>query len=123
MDKINYRTIRIGQEIKKSVANILQYDLNDPRIHLNVSILHVVVSKDLSHAKIFFSLLKDSQLKKILKILNHAIGYIRKKLSQKIFCRIIPSLIFIYDDSLLKGIKMTKIINTTLNICENNSKH
>ncbi|CAL4323387.1 30S ribosome-binding factor [Buchnera aphidicola (Eriosoma lanigerum)] len=119
MKKNNYRIIQIGQEIKKCIAFILKKNINDPRISLNISILDVLVSADCSLAKVFFSLLREKEVKDIIKILNHASSYIRKKLSQYLYLRVVPVLNFIYDDSFLKGIAISKIINHALIIDSN----
>ena len=56
-DSDNQRIHRIGSVIKKEVAQIVQNDINDPRIK-DVVITEVEMSKDLKHARIFFIIFK-----------------------------------------------------------------
>ncbi|QCI16045.1 30S ribosome-binding factor RbfA [Buchnera aphidicola] len=113
MEKLFNRSARIAQELQKKIAMIIQHSIKDPRINTIITVSEVQVSKDLSHARIFISFLKnDDQLniKKILILLNKASGYIRKLLCQKMRLRIIPNIIFYYDDSFLKGNKISLIL-------------
>ena len=52
-DSDNQRVYRIGSVIRKEIAQIIQNDINDPRIK-DVVITDVEISKDLKHAKLFF---------------------------------------------------------------------
>ncbi len=49
-----------------------------------------------------------------IKGLTSAKGYIKRELSKKIRFRVMPELIFIPDDSIEYGIRMTKLINDTV---------
>ncbi|XRX42786.1 MAG: 30S ribosome-binding factor RbfA [Buchnera aphidicola (Eriosoma harunire)] len=116
MKKVNFRINKINQEIKKTLSFILYHKMNDPRIDFKISILNVSISLDLSVAKVFFSVLHDDQKKEMIVILNKAAIYIRKLLSQHIFLRVIPALIFVYDGSFIHGMRLTKLINRSLSI-------
>jgi ribosome-binding factor A len=47
----------VSEEIKKEVSDILRNDVRDPRLPEVLSVLKVDVSKDFSHAKIYYSTL------------------------------------------------------------------
>ncbi len=117
MEKCFNRSFRVAQELQKKIAIIIQYSLKDPRIKTMITVSKVQVSRDLSHAQVFISILQNEKtfcIKETLKILNKASGYIRKLLCKKIKLRIIPNIIFYYDDSFLKGNKISIILDNLL---------
>ena len=106
-----YRLGRLGEEIKKELSEIIRYQLDDPRLAM-VSILRVDVTKDLRYARVFVSALsQDASLEEIANILTQSTGYIRKELAKKIKVRYIPEPLFIPDDSIAYGMKISKIID------------
>lgn len=116
--KTNNRLIRINDEIKKEVSEILRSDLKDPRITALMSVLKAETTADLKYCKIYVSVLGDKEATSTaLKVLKGAKGYIRSLLAERINLRNTPELIFIYDDSLEYGIHISKIIDE-LNIPE-----
>ncbi|MCW5197190.1 30S ribosome-binding factor RbfA [Buchnera aphidicola] len=119
------RSIRVSNILKQEISLILKKYIKDPRINFFITISMVRISHDLSCAKIFFSYLGANQhfmknthninhIPKIMQILQHSSSYIRKILSRNLHLRIIPSLIFCYDDSLISGIKISNLINRVL---------
>lgn len=107
-----HRFNRISQEIRRKVAVILQHRINDPRIGI-VTVSGVIVSKDLMYAKVFVTFLdryKTFQIEEGMHLLKDASGFVRYLLSKVMYIRIMPQLIFVYDYSLLEGIKMCNLI-------------
>lgn len=114
MEKSFSRSSKIAQELKKNIAIIIQYFLKDPRFKIIITISEVIVSKDLSYAQVFISFLETNEnlnVKKLLTLLNKASGYIRKLLCKKLKLRIIPNIIFYHDDSLIKGNRISLLLN------------
>ncbi|HXK00636.1 MAG TPA: 30S ribosome-binding factor RbfA [Buchnera sp. (in: enterobacteria)] len=108
------RTFRVSQELKKELSLIIQYSLRDPRLNTMITVSEVLLSPDLSYAKIFITLLNNQDtffIKETIKILKNATGFIRTLLSKKIKLRIIPKLFFIYDNSFIEGIRISNIIS------------
>ncbi|MCR3754759.1 MAG: 30S ribosome binding factor [Candidatus Westeberhardia cardiocondylae] len=113
MSKEYYHIQRVAKEIHKKISFILQNIIQDPRIGI-VTITDVIVSRDLSYAKIFVTFLnykKNREIKCILRLLQSMSGLIRTLIQKYINLRYIPKLIFIYDGSLLHGIKMFKLLD------------
>lgn len=111
------RACRIAQELKKELSFIIQYSLRDPRLNTMITVSEVLVSPDFSDAKIFITLLNDQDtlfVKETIKILKKATGFIRTLLSNKIQLRIIPKLFFIYDNSFIEGIRISKVIANSI---------
>jgi ribosome-binding factor A len=73
--------------------------MKDRRIGF-VTITGVRLSPDLRHAKVFISMMGSEEEKKAsLDTLNHANGWVRHELGQRIRTRFIPEIIFYIDTS------------------------
>lgn len=106
------RVNRISEEIKKIVSELLYHGLKDPRISPMTSITMVRVTRDLRYAKIYASILGSQEEKEnSIEGLNSAKGFIRKEIGNKIDIRYIPVPIFILDESIEEGIRMSKLID------------
>lgn len=109
------RTDRISEEIKKELSQIMREEIKDPRLPALVSITAVRVTKDLSYAKIYVSVFGDDEKKKgALAALSHAAGFIRHEIGQRIRLRITPEFSFILDESIEKGMQLSKLIDDTI---------
>lgn len=110
----NYsRTQRIAALIQHELAqNILQYP-NIP-IFKTISITAVHVSPDLSHAKIFFSIFDEKNVKEALVALNAEAKELRHLLAQNLNLRKTPELRFVYDESIIKGQKLAALIDAAV---------
>ena len=105
------RIIRISEEIRKEVSDIILNDLKDPRISGMISITKASVTKDMRYAKIYFSVLGGPEDKKhILEGLKNAAGFIRKEIGHRMKLRYIPEMIFEVDDSIEYGFKISNIL-------------
>ena len=98
-DSLPYkRSQRVSDSIKKEVASIFLFKVNDPRLR-NITITKVVLSDDLSNAKIFYSTinLKEEEVS-IKKALDKSKGFIRTMLGKSISLKKIPTISFFKDD-------------------------
>lgn len=108
----NKRIKRISEEVKKVISELLYNGLKDPRIKEMTSVTSVEVTKDLSFAKVYVSVLgDDSEKKETIEGLNSAKGFIRKEISSELDLRYTPEPIFHLDESIEQGIYMSKLIN------------
>jgi len=117
-DSDNQRIHRIASVVKKEIAQIIQNDINDPRIK-DVIITEVDMSKDLKHAKIFFIIFnhknkKTEEAKLIIKAINSSKLFFKKKLSKNSNLRSVPNLKFIFDDTESKAFELEELINKSL---------
>jgi ribosome-binding factor A len=107
------RTQRIGDQIQRELALLIQREIKDPRLGL-VTITAVEVSRDLSHAKVFITVMgKDDDqdaVKDNLRILNDAGGFLRMQLGKAMKLRTVPQLHFNYDASVRRGVELTSLI-------------
>lgn len=116
------RTDRVGQEIQKEIAMIIQREVKDPRLGM-VTVSAVEITRDLAYAKIFvtFFTLEGQNIDESIKVLNEASGFIRTLLAKKIKARIMPELRFIYDSSMVEGVRMGTLVDKA--VAEDRKNH
>jgi ribosome-binding factor A len=109
------RPQRVGQEMQKELAIILQREVKDPRIVM-VTVSGVELSRDLAYAKVFVTFLDDSEesVQEGLNALHDASGYIRMLLGKAMRLRVIPELTFSYDNSLVEGMRMSNLLSKVI---------
>ena len=105
------RPERLAEELREEIARMVGSELKDPRIGF-VSITKVVLSRDLRHAKVFFSTYGDEAAKqRSLEGLRSALGFIRGELGRRLTLRYIPELDFRIDESMEYAFHIEKIIH------------
>lgn len=105
------RSIRISQQIKRELSEMIRRDLKDERIAGIVSITDAEVSGDYRHVKVFISVYGDeSQQKGTLDALTEHTGFIRGELCRRLGIRFAPEMTFRLDNSLERGAKITELI-------------
>ena len=111
------RTQRLGEQIKRDLALLIQRELKDPRIGM-VTVNFVDLSKDLSYAEVNITVLvaddSDEKIIESLTILNEASIFLRMELGRALKVRKIPHLRFHYDDSLKRGARINALIHQAL---------
>lgn len=108
----NKRIQQISEEVKRSISDTIQNKLKDPRIPMLTSVSHVNITGDLSFAKIYISVFgTEEDRDSAIEGLESAKGFIKKELSREVKLRVMPELIFIKDDSIERGIEMSKLID------------
>jgi len=120
MAKDYSRTQRLGEQIKRDLAQMLQFQVKDPRLGL-VTLNAVKVASDLGYADIYFTVMKPGMvdadaetIKETETVLNDMAGFLRTELSQIMKTRITPLPRFHYDVSLERGHKLTNLINKAM---------
>jgi ribosome-binding factor A len=100
---------RVNESVRAVVAEGLG-ELKDPRIGM-VTVTGVQVTPDLAEARIFVSVLgNDKKRAATLAGLESARGVLQAKLGRQLSLRRTPTLTFSYDDSVERGVRMTKLI-------------
>ncbi len=98
------RPERLAEAIREEVAQLVSFELKDPRIGL-VTVTRVEVSRDLGHARVHVGILGgEAERKKALQALRSASGFVRRELSQRLGIRQVPEVDFRYD----KGMEATE---------------
>ena len=105
----SYRAERVNELIKRELVLLLSNGTKDPRLK-DVIITDVIVSRDLTSAKVFFSV-DDESHNDVSNLLNKASGFFRSSLSKALDLRHTPSLNFIYDTAPNTGARMDDLLN------------
>lgn len=115
-----FRIDMISEEVKRGVDSIIRDSLDDPRIKGTFSITHADVTRDLSYAKIFVSVLETENQEGFLLALKKASSFIRRELGNRINIRYTPELIFVLDKNIEYGIHIAQKLREILPQRENN---
>jgi len=119
MPKDYSRTSRLGEQIQRDLAHMIQFEMKDPRLGM-VTLNYVKVAKDLGYADIYFTVMgakgeTDVEIRKQTSaILNDAAGYLRNELARIMRTRITPHLRFHYDESMDRGHHLAGLIKKAL---------
>ena len=105
------RSERTSKLIQREISDLLERQVNDPRLSRLISVTEVTLSPDFKHAKIFVSTL-GSQIDKedMLASFNNASGFLRRELAAHLKLKHTPQLSFHYDDSIERGARLLKLI-------------
>jgi len=97
------RIDRIGDQMQRELAQLIQREVKDPRLGM-VTVNAVKVSRDLGYADIYVSLLTTEELtadspevKDSISVLNRAAGFLRGQIGRAMKLRVIPQLRFHFD--------------------------
>jgi ribosome-binding factor A len=102
------RSQRVAEQIQRELADLLQFEVKDPRVSM-VTITEVEVTNDLAHAKVYYSAAEN--LPELQHGLQNASGFLRSQLSHRLLMRTVPQLHFLYDASIERGMKLSKLID------------
>ena len=106
-----HRSDRLGSQIQREVADLIHTELRDPRLGM-VTVSDVEVSRDLSVAKVFVTLLAATDpVRACINHLNQHAQTLRWELGQRLSIRSVPELRFVYDDSIERGMKMDSLLH------------
>ena len=101
------RAIRVSTLVRAQISNTMQTKLN--KTIGFVSIVELIMTNDLSLAKVYISVLGEDKLQ-TLKKLQQSAGFIKKEIASNLNLRIVPELRFYLDDRLEKGDKILRKI-------------
>jgi ribosome-binding factor A len=118
MSPANHRHERVGEEIAHEINAMLAGELKDPRLEGMVVVSEVRVQQDMKHARVFINMQGTAKEQTdAIKALEHASGFIRRELIERLQLRRLPELHFTLDhsqeyteriDQLLKEMKKDK---------------
>ncbi len=107
------RTDRLGDAIQRILAQLIQFEVRDPRIGM-VNINDVDVTRDLSIARVFVTFVgkeSDEECEEASDALNKASGFLRSQLAKELDIRITPRLTFVYDKTSVRGQHLSQLID------------
>jgi ribosome-binding factor A len=104
------RAQRIADRIREELSEMLIQDVSDPRI-LGVSVTDVTVDRELAYAEVYVSALEGSdRSEEILSGLEHANGFLRRELAQRVDLRQFPRLRFHWDPTFERAETIERLI-------------
>lgn len=110
MAKNTSRAGRMADQIQRELAELIRGELKDPRVGL-VTITDVEVSADYGHARVFVTtLMGEDAIKLVMDGLNQASGFLRSRLAASLRTRTVPELQFVYDESVERGTRLSRLI-------------
>ncbi|WP_374351705.1 30S ribosome-binding factor RbfA [Chitinimonas sp.] len=112
MPKDYSRSDRVAQQMQRELSELIR-TIKDPRMGSLVTITDVEVTRDLSHAKIFYTLMSGED-EETWKTLNRSAGFLRNELGRRIKLFKMPDLHFHYDHSIEKGMSLDKLIDQAM---------
>jgi ribosome-binding factor A len=109
----NKRMTRINEEIEREMANIIRFEMADPRLGTVVSVIDADTTADLKYCKVAVSVMGSEEEQQVaMKALKGAEGFFRKKIAEKINLRYTPEITIILDESIEYGFRMGKLIDS-----------
>lgn len=109
---MSLRNERVRKTLMKEIADIIQRELKDSRIHGVVSITDIEMSHDNSYAKVYYSVFaSDSEKEQTIKAISDNTPKIRYEVGKRVRLRLTPELRFIPDDSLERGANVSQLID------------
>lgn len=101
---------RLSHIFTEEISKVLMSEVKDENLKF-VTITDVKIASDLSHAKVYFTVLDESKKEEITSSINKASGFIRTKLCNNVQIRKMPELHFVYDESIDYANKIENIID------------
>ena len=104
------RSQRVERVLRDAVSEVILQDLVDPRMGF-VTVTKAQVSPDLKLAKISVSIIgSDAVTKRTLEGLGHAVGFVQRRLADKVELRSTPRIRFVLDDSIKKSVRISELL-------------
>ena len=105
------RPRKVADLIQRELSDLLHREVRDPRVGM-VTLTAVEVSPDLSHAKVFFTILEKEKQNETTYALQRAAGFLRSQLAHRIKLHVTPELRFVYDESIERGAQLSQLIDS-----------
>jgi ribosome-binding factor A len=103
------RSQRVGDLLRKEIADVIIYRLKDPRIGF-ITVTGVDVTDDIKLARVYVSIFQEGERKTTLEVLNSAKSFVRSELSKRLRMKFIPSIEFRLDTSIEYGNKIEELL-------------
>ena len=107
------RPQRVADLIQRELSDLIRREVRDPRVGM-VTLTSVDVSPDLSHAKVFFTLLQKERIDAAAQALQRASGFLRSQLAHRMKMYTTPELRFVYDESVERGDRLSQLIDSVV---------
>lgn len=103
---------RVNEALREVLSARISTGLKDPRIGF-VTVTAVETSPDLSHARVYMSVLGDSDEREAsLEGLNHSHGYLQAAVAREVRMKRTPTLEFLHDESIDRGFRISELLES-----------
>lgn len=103
------RAERVAGLLRRELADILRSGFQSELPSL-ISLTDVEVSRDLSHARVYISVLEIEKAAEVIRALGDATGEIRHQLAGRVRLRIVPELKFVHDTASESGQRIEQLL-------------
>ncbi|CAM3824258.1 30S ribosome-binding factor RbfA [Castellaniella denitrificans] len=103
------RNTRLADQIQKDLAALVQRELDVARAGL-ITLTGVDLSADYAHAKVYFTVL-GAEPAAAAQALNDKAGWLHSQLFRLLHIHTVPTLRFVHDEQLARGIELTQLID------------
>ena len=104
------RPERVGDQIRAEIAELLTREVQDPGIGF-ITITQVKVTPDLQQARVFYTTIGDDKARKeTQRALGRALPFLRRQIGRRLRLKNVPSLEFLYDESIEKQDRIERIM-------------
>ncbi|MBP6562512.1 MAG: 30S ribosome-binding factor RbfA [Neisseriaceae bacterium] len=105
------RVDRVKEQILRELAELIRTGLKDPRAASFITLNEVEVTRDYSHAKVYYTIFDADKREVTQEALEHAAGYLRSELAKRLTVFNTPQLHFLYDESIERGLHISNLID------------
>jgi ribosome-binding factor A len=117
------RLARVEHEIVRDLSELIHEELKDPRIGF-VTLVGCDITPDLRTARVFASPMGDKrQQAKTMSGLQSAAGFLSIELGKRLRMRRTPTLTFVRDDSIARGVAMSTLLEKVQRLDESRKPH
>ena len=108
------RLRRVDEAVRQVLSDAVTHDIKDPRVGF-VTLTAVRTSPDLRHARVWFSVLGDQPDREAtLAGLRSAHGFLQRRVAGELRLKHTPTLNFVYDHSVERGMRVSELIDREL---------
>lgn len=108
------RTRRVGEQLRRELAELIRANADDSRLAL-ASITTVAVSRDLAYAKVYITLVGAvAERAPVVAQLNKLAPELRRQLGRSLHIRTVPRLTFVYDEAVERGARLSALIDSAV---------
>ena len=105
------RMRRVDEAVREVLSDVLAHEVKDPRVGF-VTVTDVKTSPDLSHARVYVSVLGDAEaVQASLEGLRSAHGFLQGRIGGELRLKHTPTLTFFHDDTAERAQRLERLMD------------
>jgi ribosome-binding factor A len=102
---------RVDEAVREVLSDVLAHEVKDPRVGF-VTVTDVKTSPDLSHARVYVSVLGDAEaVSASLEGLRSAQGFLQGRIGGELRLKHTPTLTFFHDDTAERAQRLERLMD------------